>query len=85
MWLDGVGEFETSDGEVRQVSAGGTVLVEDMHGKGQVSRHPVEGQSVILITLPEASICLSVNALPPECPVTAEITPAVVVHRRRQV
>jgi hypothetical protein len=53
VWLDGVVEFETSDGEVRQVSAGGYVLVEDTHGKGHVSRHPVEGQTVILITLPD--------------------------------
>jgi hypothetical protein len=53
VWLDGVVEFETSDGEVRQVSAGGFVLVEDTHGKGHLSRHPAEGQSVILITLPD--------------------------------
>jgi len=46
-------EFETSDGEVRQVSAGGFVLVEDTHGKGHISRHPVEGQSLILIALPD--------------------------------
>jgi hypothetical protein len=52
VWLDGVVEFETSDGEVRRVPAGGFVLVEDTHGKGHVSRHPTEGQSVILITLP---------------------------------
>ena len=53
VWLDGVVEFETSDGAVRQVSAGGFVLVEDIHGKGHISRHPVEGQSVIVITLPD--------------------------------
>jgi hypothetical protein len=40
VWLDGIVEFETSDGEVRHVSAGGCVLVEDTHGKGHVSRHP---------------------------------------------
>jgi hypothetical protein len=51
--LDGIVEFETSDGEVRHVSAGGFVLVEDTHGKGHISRHSVEGQSVILITLPD--------------------------------
>jgi len=28
------------------------VLVEDTHGKGHISRHPVEGQCVILVTLP---------------------------------
>jgi hypothetical protein len=53
VWLDGIVEFETSDGEVRRVSAGGFVLVEDTHGRGHISRHPVEGQSLILITLPE--------------------------------
>ena len=52
IWLDGIVEFETSDGEVRRVSAGNAVLVEDIHGKGHISRHPVEGQSVILVTLP---------------------------------
>jgi hypothetical protein len=53
VWLDGVVEFETSDGEVQHVSAGGFVLVEDTHGKGHVSRDPVDGQSLILITLPD--------------------------------
>ena len=53
VWLNGTVEFETSDGEVRRVSAGDFVLVEDTHGKGHVSRHPVEGQSLILITLPD--------------------------------
>lgn len=52
VWLDGIVEFETSDGELRHVSPGGFVLVEDTHGKGHVSRHPVEGQRLILITLP---------------------------------
>jgi hypothetical protein len=32
--LDGAVEYETSDGEVRHVPAGGFVLVEDTHGKG---------------------------------------------------
>ena len=53
VWLDGVVEFEASDGDVRHVSAGSFVLVEDTHGRGHISRHPVEGQSVILITLPD--------------------------------
>jgi hypothetical protein len=53
VWLDGVVEFETSDGATRRVSAGGFVLVEDTHGKGHVSRHPMEGQRLILITLPD--------------------------------
>lgn len=53
VWLDGIVEFETSDGEVRRVPAGGFVLVEDTHGRGHISRHPVAGQSLILIALPE--------------------------------
>jgi hypothetical protein len=52
VWLDGIVEFEASDGDVRRVSAGSSVLVEDTHGKGHISRHPVEGQSLILVTLP---------------------------------
>ena len=52
VWLDGIVEFETSDREVQQVSAGGFVLVEDTYGKGHISRHPAEGQNTILITLP---------------------------------
>ena len=35
------------------VSADGSMLVEDTHGKGHISRHPKEGQRLILITLPE--------------------------------
>ena len=50
--LDGAVEYETSDGEVRHVAAGGFVLVEDTHGKGHVSRHSAAAQSVIWITLP---------------------------------
>ena len=53
VWLDGVVEFETSDGEVRRISAGGYVLVEDTHGRGHISRHSEEGQSLILISLPD--------------------------------
>jgi hypothetical protein len=34
--LDGAVEYETSDGEVRHVPAGGFVLVEDTHGKGHI-------------------------------------------------
>jgi hypothetical protein len=53
VWLDGIVKFETSDGEVRHVSAGGSMLVEDTRGKGHISRHPIEEQRLILITLPE--------------------------------
>src|SRR5262245_48712968 len=34
-----------------RIPAGGCVLVEDTHGKGHISRHPAEGQSLILFTL----------------------------------
>ena len=50
--LDGSVQYETSDGEVRRVQAGSFVLVEDTHGKGHISRHSAEGQTVIWITLP---------------------------------
>ena len=50
--LDGSVEYETSDGEVRHVPAGGFVLVEDTHGKGHLSRHSQEAQTVLWITLP---------------------------------
>jgi hypothetical protein len=52
--LDGSVEYETSDGEVRQVSAGSFVLVEDTHGKGHLSRHSAEAQTVIWISLPNS-------------------------------
>jgi hypothetical protein len=52
IWLDGQVEFETSDGEIRSVSAGKAVLVEDTHGKGHISRHPPEGQNLILVMMP---------------------------------
>src|SRR5882757_2147737 len=50
--LDGSVEYETSDGEVRHVQAGSFVLVEDTHGKGHLSRHSPEAQTVIWISLP---------------------------------
>ena len=52
IWLDGHVEFETSDGQVRRLLAGKAVLVEDTHGKGHISRHPVEGQNAIIVILP---------------------------------
>ena len=51
--LDGIVELETSDGEVRLCPAGSCLLAEDTHGKGHISRHPVEGHHFILITLPD--------------------------------
>jgi hypothetical protein len=38
--------------EVRRVNSGKAVLVEDTHGKGHISRHPLEGQNLILVMLP---------------------------------
>ena len=55
--LDGSVEYETSDGEVRPVQAGSFVLVEDTHGKGHLSRHSAEAQTVIWISLPNGLIC----------------------------
>lgn len=51
--LTGVVEYETSDGEVRQVSAGEFVLVKDTHGKGHLSRHSTDAQTVLWIWLPD--------------------------------
>jgi hypothetical protein len=51
--LTGEVEYETSDGEVRHVSAGEFVLVEDMHGKGHLSRHSSDEQTVLWIRLPD--------------------------------
>jgi hypothetical protein len=50
--LDGSVSYETSDGEVRHVQAGSFVLVEDMHGKGHISRHSAQEQTVLWIALP---------------------------------
>jgi hypothetical protein len=50
--LNGAVEYETSDGQVRRVEAGGIVLVEDTHGKGHISRHSPEEQTVLWISLP---------------------------------
>jgi len=51
--LDGSVEYETSDGEIRKVPAGGFVLIEDTHGKGHLSRHSPEAQSVLWIAMPD--------------------------------
>jgi hypothetical protein len=50
--LDGSVGYETSDGEVRHVQTGSFVLVEDTHGKGHLSRHSAEKQTVVWISLP---------------------------------
>jgi hypothetical protein len=51
IWLTGVVEFETSDGDIRRVAAGSVVLAEDTNGRGHISRHPHEGQLVAHIEL----------------------------------
>jgi hypothetical protein len=51
IWLTGEVEFETSDGDIRRVAAGGAVLAEDTTGRGHISRHPREGQLVAHIEL----------------------------------
>jgi hypothetical protein len=53
VWLNGETEFETSDGEIRRLPPGGLLLAEDVHGKGHVSRHPEEGQQLIIISMPD--------------------------------
>ncbi len=50
--LDGSVEYETSDGERRHVAAGSFVLIEDTEGKGHISRHSPQAQTVLWISLP---------------------------------
>ncbi len=51
LWLTGVVEFETSDGDIRRLPAGSVVLAEGTAGKGHISRHPAEGQLVVHVAL----------------------------------
>jgi len=51
--LNGGAEYQTSDGAVRYVRPGRMVLVEDIHGKGHITRHSGEQQTVLWIALPE--------------------------------
>ncbi len=51
--LNGSAEYQTSDGEVRIVPAGGFVLFEDVTGKGHKSLHSPQEQTVLWITLPQ--------------------------------
>jgi hypothetical protein len=57
--LDGSVEYESSDGEVRHVQAGSFVLVVDTHGKGHLSRHSAEAQTVIWI--PHVALPAEIN------------------------
>ncbi|KQW31182.1 hypothetical protein ASE36_02570 [Rhizobium sp. Root274] len=54
--LDGAVDYETSDGERRHVGPGSFVLVEDTHGKGHLSRHSPEAQTVLWISLPQGLV-----------------------------
>ncbi len=51
IWLTGEVEFETSDGDIRRLTAGSVVFAEDTTGKGHISRHPPEGQLVVHVDL----------------------------------
>lgn len=51
--LNGPAEYQTSDGEVRHVPAGGFVLFEDVEGKGHKSVHSPHEQTVLWISLPQ--------------------------------
>lgn len=53
MWLNGGTEFETSDGGIRRLSAGGLLLAEDTHGKGHLTRLPANGQQIVMIFMPD--------------------------------
>ena len=50
-WLTGEVEFETSDGDIRRLTAGSAVLAEDTTGKRHSSRHPPESQLLMFIDL----------------------------------
>ena len=50
--LDGSADYQTSDGDRRQVPAGGFILFEDTHGKGHRTEHSPHAQTVIWISLP---------------------------------
>ena len=51
---DELGEFETSDAEIRRLGPGGVLFAEDIWGNGHISRHPEQhDQQVILIRLPD--------------------------------
>jgi len=51
IWLTGVVEFETSDGDMRRLAAGSVVFAEDTTGKGHISRHPPNGQLLMFVDL----------------------------------
>jgi hypothetical protein len=51
VFLDGWVRIEVSDGEVRTLPAGSTVLVEDLTGRGHVTTHEPGWRRVLLLPL----------------------------------
>ncbi len=51
VFLDGWVEITVSDGEVRRLPAGSTVLVDDLHGRGHVTEHEPGNRRVLLLPL----------------------------------
>jgi quercetin dioxygenase-like cupin family protein len=51
VFLDGWVEITVSDGEVRRLPAGSTVLVDDLHGRGHVTEHEPGDRRVLLLPL----------------------------------
>jgi quercetin dioxygenase-like cupin family protein len=50
-FLTGPVTIETSDGARRELPAGSTVLVEDLHGRGHITTHAPGDQRVLVIPL----------------------------------
>lgn len=50
-FLTGWARITVSDGDVRTLPAGSTVLVEDLHGRGHVTEHEPGDQRVLVIPL----------------------------------
>jgi hypothetical protein len=53
-FLSGAVTIETSDGDRRELTAGSTVLVEDLTGRGHVTTHATGDQRVLVIPLDPA-------------------------------
>ena len=53
--VTGACEIETSTGEVRRFGPGSVLLVEDLDGRGHITRNVGDGQRLtVLVTLPDA-------------------------------
>jgi len=51
VFLDGWVQITVSDGEVRRLEAGSSVLVDDLHGRGHVTEHEPGDRRVLLLML----------------------------------